>query len=192
MDTLDCRGKTCPAPVIEAKKLIDETAARELRVLVDNATARENVQRFLESRGYGVTIEEHGTDFLLSGKKADSDTVPSTTREKRITVFVDSDTMGRGDERLGSILMKSFVYALTELETLPWRIAFVNAGIKLVCDGSELLPKLKELEDRGVEILACGTCLDFYVLKEKLKVGRVSNMFEIVSSLTESTHVLKP
>ncbi len=191
MEFLDCRGKSCPEPVIETKRLLEERSPGELTVVVDNTTSRENVLRFLESRGYGVEVEDRDEAMFLTAKKREERISP-VQQEKKVVVFVKADTMGRGDDKLGAILMKSFIFTLKELKPLPWRVIFVNAGVKLTCEGSELLSQLHELEDQGVEILSCGTCLDFFNLKEKLKAGRVSNMFEIVSSLTDATHVLSP
>ncbi len=193
MDFLDCTGKTCPQPVLDTKSLLDRTSPRELKVAVDNEASRENVRRFLESRGYTVSVEQTGERAVLLATKREGDEVPAAVeRPKKVCAFIAGETMGRGNDELGAVLMKSFFFALKELTPLPWRVLFINAGVKLSCEGSELLPHLKELEDRGVELLSCGTCLDFYNLKEKLRVGKISNMFEIVSSLSESTAVLKP
>jgi selenium metabolism protein YedF len=192
MDFLDCRGQTCPVPVVETKKLIEQRSPKELKVAVDSEAPRDNVRRFLESRGYEVTIEPADEGFLVLGSRQVEDAVAKAKQEKRIIVFVDGETLGRGDDQLGRILMKSFIITLKELKPLPWRVIFINGGVKLASQGAELIPHLHDLENLGVELLSCGTCLDFYELKEKLKVGRVSNMYEIVSSLAESTGVLKP
>lgn len=191
MYVLDCRGKSCPLPVLETKKVLDERALEELKVAVDNEAARENVGRFLESRGYLVAAEREGETTFLVASREKAATGPAMDR-KKVVAFVDAETLGRGDEQLGSILMKSFIFTLKELNPLPWRIIFINSGVKLASADSELLPQLRELENLGVEILACGTCLDFFHLKERLGSGRVSNMYEILSSLTEATNVLKP
>jgi selenium metabolism protein YedF len=192
MDFLDCRGQTCPVPVVETKKLIEQRSPKELKVAVDSEVPRDNVRRFLESRGYEVTVEPADQGFLVLGSRQVEDPGAKEKQEKRIVVFVDGETLGRGDDRLGRILMKSFIITLKELKPLPWRMIFVNGGVKLASEGAELIPYLHDLENLGVELLSCGTCLDFFELKEKLKVGRVSNMYEILSSLAESTGVLKP
>ncbi len=192
MEFLDCTGKTCPQPVIETKTLLDRTSPEQVTITVDNEAARENVKRFLESRGYRVAVERAGESATLVGTKQTGGEAAETGRAQKVCAFIAGETMGRGNDELGAILMKSFFFSLKELTPLPWRVLFVNAGVKLSCEGSELLPHLKELEDRGVEMLSCGTCLDFYNLKEKLRVGKITNMFEIVSSLSESTAVLKP
>ena len=191
---LDCKGKSCPIPVLETKKAIEEKGLTEVAVSVDNEVSRENVRRFLESRGYKTRVEgEAGAFSIIAVKEKEEGPQPDVGGEaKKIVVFVDSEHLGRGDERLGEILMKSFIITLKELKPLPWRIIFINGGVKLSSEGSEMLPHLKELENLGVEMLSCGTCLDFYGLKEALKAGRISNMFEIVSTLTASSTVLKP
>jgi selenium metabolism protein YedF len=192
MHFLDCRGKSCPLPVLETKKLIEEKGLLNVTVAVDNEVSRENVRRFLESRGYRTSVEGQEGGFSIIASK-EGGQGPSTLPEVKLTTaFIDGETLGRGDDRLGAILMKAFILTLKELKPLPWRIIFINGGVKLASVGSEMLPYLQELENLGVEILSCGTCLDFYGLKEKMKAGRISNMFEIVTSLTASSNVLKP
>lgn len=194
MYLLDCKGKSCPLPVLETKKVIEEKELLDITVTVDNGVSRENVRRFLESRGYGTTLEGEEGSFLIVGHRGTSEgaATGAHAEAKKIAAFVDSETLGRGDDRLGAILMKAFILTLKELKPLPWRVIFINGGVKLASAGSELLPSLGELENLGVEILSCGTCLDFYGLKEELKAGRVSNMFEIVTTLADSSNVIKP
>ena len=189
---LDCRGKSCPIPVTETKKVIEEKGLLDVTVGVDNEISRENVRRFLESRGYRTSVEVQEGGFSIIGSKQGGQSPSPLPEEKSITAFIDGETLGRGDDRLGAILMKAFILTLKELKPLPWRIIFINGGVKLASAASEVLPYLQELENLGVEILSCGTCLDFYGLKESLKAGRVSNMFEIVTSLAASASVLKP
>jgi len=111
---------------------------------------------------------------------------------KKVLVYIDGETMGRGDEELGKILMRAFLKTLADLETSPWRVILINAGVKLAAKESEVIEMLREIEKSGVEILSCGTCLDFYGLKERIGVGRISNMFEILTSFNESTNVIRP
>lgn len=112
--------------------------------------------------------------------------------ERRSLVYIDGETMGRGSEELGGILMRAFFNTVKELEARPWRMIFINSGVKLVASDSDYLNILKDIEGLGIEIIACGTCLDYYHLKEKIGVGRVSNMFEIVTSFNEATNVIRP
>lgn len=191
MEYLDLKGKTCPAPVIETKRFIEGRAVEQVQVLVDNDTSRENVARFLESRGYKVAVSKEDYGFCLTARH--TGTGPAEALEiKKIAVLIAGEGMGRGDDQLGAVLMRSFLHTLKELSPLPWKLIFVNAGVKLTTEGSGYLSVLQEIAKLGVDIVSCGTCLDFFHLKEKLRVGRVTNMYEIVSSLAEATHTIKP
>ncbi|HAR95469.1 MAG TPA: sulfurtransferase-like selenium metabolism protein YedF [Deltaproteobacteria bacterium] len=192
MECLDLKGKTCPVPVIETKRLIESGPVELLQVIVDNSTSRENVTRFLVSRGYEVSVEEREGEFCLTAKRASGATAQKALDAKRIAVLIDGETMGRGSDQLGAVLMRSFLNTLKELDPLPWRLIFVNTGVRLTTEGSEYLSVLSEIADLGVDVVSCGTCLDFFQMKDKLRVGRVSNMYEIVSSLAEASHTLKP
>lgn len=191
MKTIDCTGKTCPLPVIETKKALEEGHVDTLAVIVDNPTSLENVMRFLQSQGFSVSVMEENKKHRIEATRGqpDEEIVKS---ENKLLVFIDGETVGRGSEELGQILMRSFLITLKELNPLPWRIIFINSGVKLAAEESPYLDPLNNLLTLGVEILCCGTCLDYYKLKEKLKVGRVSNMFEIASSFLEATNVIKP
>jgi selenium metabolism protein YedF len=193
MEYIDLKGMSCPLPVVETKRLIEAGSIEELEVSLDQGPARENVTRFLESRGYRVSVESDLVDsVILRATKVGGIENAEELAQTKIVVLVDGVTVGRGDELLGSVLMKSFLHTLKEIEPRPWRLIFLNAGVRLASEGSDLIALLKELEDLGVEILSCGTCLDFFKLKEKLVVGRVTNMYDIVSSLVAATTVLRP
>lgn len=182
---------TCPLPVIETKKALEEGHMDSLAIIVDNPTSLENVMRFLQSQGFSVSVMEENEKHRIEATRAQSNDEAIKT-EKKFLVFIDGETVGRGSEELGQILMRSFLITLKELNPLPWRIIFINSGVKLSVEGSPYLDPLNNLSTLGVEILCCGTCLDYYKLKEKLGVGRVSNMFEIGSSFLEATNVIKP
>ena len=193
MKTIDCSGKTCPLPVIETKKVLEDKEVNEITVLVDNSISRENVMRFLESQGFSVTaMEEKGKHRIEGTRNQETTEQPSITNTKKLLVFVDGETVGRGSEELGAILMRSFLLTLKELNPLPWRIIFMNSGVKLAVDGSPYIGALNDLVAIGAEILSCGTCLDYYRVKDRLMVGRISNMYEIESSFLEATNVIKP
>ena len=193
MKTIDCSGKTCPLPVIEAKKVLEDKEVNEITVLVDNSISRENVMRFLESQGFSVTaMEEKGKHRIEGTRNQETTEQPSITNTKKLLVFVDGETVGRGSEELGAILMRSFLLTLKELNPLPWRIIFINSGVKLAVDGSPYIGALNDLVAIGAEILSCGTCLDYYRVKDRLMVGKISNMYEIESSFLEATNVIKP
>jgi selenium metabolism protein YedF len=193
MKTIDCCGKTCPLPVIETKKILEEEDVTEVAVLVDNLVSCENVMRFLESQGFSITaMEEKGKHRIEGTRNQETTEQSSITNTKKLLVFIDGETVGRGSEELGAILMRSFLLTLKELNPLPWRIIFINSGVKLAVDGSPYIGALNDLVAIGAEILSCGTCLDYYRVKDRLMVGRISNMYEIESSFLEATNVIKP
>lgn len=189
-ETVDARGLDCPQPVVLAKKALEK--AVKVTVIVDNETARENVSRLAASQGCIVSVEEKEDGVYLhltrtSAKPQGSETLALSGP----TVFlITSNTLGRGDDELGSILMRSFMHTLGEASSKPSRIIFINSGVKLVARGSEVLDDLRTLEKAGAEILACGTCLGYYKLKEAVEVGHISNMYDITSALLEAGKVI--
>lgn len=191
MEKLDLKGKTCPVPVIETKNFIEGKAVPAIEVLVDNPAASENVRRFLASKGYSTSVVEDNGTYRIEGSRDDT---PLTTAPgiHRSLVYIDGEFMGRGSEELGRILMRAFLNTIKDLEVRPWRMVFINSGVRLVALDSEYLNILKDIEDLGIEIIACGTCLDYFHLKDRLGVGRVSNMFEIMTSFNEATSVIRP
>ncbi len=194
MKTIDCRNMNCPAPVVSTKRALEETTDGAVRVLVDPGAPRENVTRFAVGRGYSVQEEsfEDGFALTISGAKALSTDRPGNgISEKKTVYLVSTDSLGSGDDGLGRLLMKNFIITLLDLEDLPDRMLFLNAGIHLTTEGSEALEALEELGNRGVEILSCGVCLDFYHKKDKLRAGSVTNMFTIVESLMEAGSVIR-
>ncbi|MBU4275139.1 MAG: sulfurtransferase-like selenium metabolism protein YedF [Proteobacteria bacterium] len=188
---LDCKGLACPQPVMRTKDLLEKEAPETVEVLVDNQAAGQNVQRFLQSQGYEAEVAAQGGDFVISGRRDPGkvaqtpppDIYTCSPEDARTLVFVRSDTLGRGDDKLGAGLMKNFLLTLKEMGPSLWRILFLNSGVKLCCQGSESLPALQELVDSGVSILVCGTCLDFYGLLDEKQVGETTNMLDIVTSL---------
>jgi len=196
MEEIDCRKQACPYPVLMAKQALGRMTEGEVILVVDNMAACENVERFAKSQGCPVTIEKRGADFHLRLQKGKSGEGRETVSEKKdrgnIVVYLNSRFLGIGDEGLGSILMRSYLKTLLELDTKPNRLILINSGVWLSSEGSDVLETLKVLSERGVEILSCGTCLDFYGLKEKVKVGVVSNMFTIAQTLLEAERVVRP
>ena len=197
MAVLDCRGMSCPQPVLETKKALQKSPSGEVLVLVDNPASKENVRRFAESQGYRVNISEERGIFQLRLQKTEGPLKDSVGAERKVegeiqsVVFIESDSIGRGSEELGRILMRSFLHILAEAEFKAAKIILVNSGVKLTCEGSEVLEDLRHLSGQGTEVLSCGTCLDYFGLKTKLQVGRISNMYEILSSLAQAGKVLK-
>ena len=189
---LDCKGLACPQPVMRTKELIDGEAPDRLEVLVDNQAAGQNVSRFMESQGYDAQVQSRGADFVVSGvRNADREPEAGIPPEAMtcsvggpgVLVFVQADSIGRGDDALGAGLMKNFILTLKEMGSDLWRLVFVNSGVKLCCQGSEVLEALQELERSGVSLLVCGTCLDFFGLLSQKQVGQTTNMLDVVTSL---------
>lgn len=200
---IDCKGMACPLPVVNAKKAAERLNSGDvLTVLVDNEIAVQNLTRFAEHKGFGVSAEkkadrEYAVIMTISGAVAEE------TREEEIACVMDSrrkgmlvvlsgNVMGTGDPKLGTSLMKAFVFALTKQDQLPDTILCYNTGASLTCEGADTLEDLKLLESEGVTILTCGTCLDFYGLKEKLAVGGVTNMYDIVERMESAAQIIKP
>lgn len=179
-------------PVIETKNAIEKDGINEIAVLVDNPVSRENVMRFLQSQGFSISVMEENNVHRIEASKSQHEEIVAKTPSRKLLVFIDGETVGRGSEELGAILMRSFLITLKELNPLPWRIIFINSGVKLAVEESPYLTILGELIDLGSEVMSCGTCLDYYRIKDRLMVGRVSNMYEIESSFLEATNVMKP
>jgi selenium metabolism protein YedF len=193
MKEIDCRGMACPQPVITTKKVLEESEENEFILIVDNLAARDNVERFAQSQGAKVDIEKKGNDFFLHiQRKGACELAASTQKAEKVVVYINSNLLGVGEEALGAILMRAFLKTLLDLKPIPSKLIFVNSGVRLTTEGSEVLESLKALSEKGVEILSCGTCLDFYGLKEKLKVGVISNMYDIVQSLLEADRLIRP
>ncbi len=191
MSVSDCRGLACPQPVVTTKKALDQIEEGNLIVIVNNAVSSNNVERFVLSQGCSVEVEEKGGEFHLHIRKAKI-AEESKRRGQKVVVYINSQFLGVGEEALGTILIRSFFRTLLDSETKPFRMIFINSGVRLTSEGSEVLETLKSLSVKGVEILSCGTCLDFYGLKEKVKVGMISNMYDIVQSLMEADRVIRP
>jgi selenium metabolism protein YedF len=196
MAVIDCRGLACPQPVVVTKQALDRVKEEELIVIVDNTSSCNNVERFVRSQGCSVQIREMGQDYYIHIQKTsgnDEEKVPQTGQKvKKVVVYINSHLLGIGDEALGAILMRAFLKTLLDLPIKPHRLILINSGVRLASEGSEVLETLKKLSGEGIEILACGTCLDFYALKEKLRVGTVSNMYDIAQSLLEADRLIRP
>ena len=197
---LDARGMACPLPVVNAKKAAESLHPGDtLIVRVDNEIAVQNLQRFAQHMGFTaagekVSESEFTVTMVIGGEaKAEPEIACNLdTRKKGMLVVLSGCTMGTGDERLGKALMKAFVFALTKQDVLPETILCYNTGAYLTTDGADTLEDLKLLESEGVTILTCGTCLDFYGLKEKLAVGGVTNMYDIVERMESAQTIVRP
>jgi selenium metabolism protein YedF len=201
MKTIDCRGMKCPKPLIIAKKEINSLeSGNTIEILIDNENSRQNVERFLKDNGVEVSVSETGGLFTLKATKILKAAVAggeqaycsSSEAKKPHDICFSSDTMGTGPQELGAILLKAFVNTIKEVEPLPSHCVFYNSGVKLVVEGSSLIDTFRQLSEKGVQILACGTCLDYFKVKEKIRVGTVSNMLTILETLSAAGHVIKP
>ena len=199
---IDCKGMACPLPVVNAKKAAEAMSLGDvLTVLVDNEIAVQNLSRFAEHKGFGVSAQKKGEKEYAVIMSISGDVVESKeeevacvmdSRRKGMLVVLSGNVMGTGDAKLGTSLMKAFVFALTKQDQLPDTILCYNTGAYLTCEGADTLEDLKLLESEGVTILTCGTCLDFYGLKEKLAVGGVTNMYDIVERMENAAQIIKP
>lgn len=199
---IDCKGMACPLPVVNAKKAAEAMSLGDvLTVLVDNEIAVQNLSRFAEHKGFGVSAQKKGEKeyaviMSISGEAVESKeeevACVMDSRRKGMLVVLSGNVMGTGDAKLGTSLMKAFVFALTKQDQLPDTILCYNTGAYLTCEGADTLEDLKLLESEGVTILTCGTCLDFYSLKEKLAVGGVTNMYDIVERMENAAQIIKP
>lgn len=193
---LDCKAMPCPKPVLECRRCLDEQRPERLSVVVDNGAARENVSRFLASRGYVVSVaEEAGGLYRVTGQAGEPDGCavmsPPELAGQQVAVFVTAATIGRGDDALGAKLMKNFLATLPELGPDLWRIMLVNGGVKLAVQESPVLEELRRIEGMGVTILVCGACLDHFGLLASRAVGQTTNMLDIVTGLQQAAKVVQ-
>ena len=184
---VDARGQACPRPVIMTKKALDGIGEGIVTTIVDNEIANENISKLAKSSGYDFSVDKKSDKeyyvHITKGEVSEEANVSASDNFKDMTVAFSANTMGGGSEELGKILMKSFIYTLTESTPYPSTLVFYNSGVYLTCEGSEVLEDLKKLEEEGLEIISCGTCLDFYKIKDRLQVGSISNMYTILEKL---------
>ena len=200
MVTVNAMGDNCPIPVIKTKKAMQAlTGPETIEVLVDNEIAVQNVTKLGKEQGGEVSSEklgekEYKVTIQMQGAPAAADVEAACVPDQKgdLIVVVSSDRMGSGNDELGKVLIKGFIYAVTQLDTLPKKMLFYNGGATLTVEGSDSLEDLKSLEAQGVEILTCGTCLDYYQVKDKLAVGGVTNMYSIVESMAEAGKIVRP
>ena len=204
---VNAMGEQCPVPVVKAKKALDGAQAGDMiKVEVDNEIAVQNLTRMAKSQECGYTSEkvaEKHYVVTIQGRDGNGAGAPGALTKPEAPVcypdartdtvaVISSATMGTGNEELGRVLMKGFIYALSQLDRLPSRILFYNSGIMLTTEGSDSIEDLKSMEAQGVEILSCGTCLDYYGRKDKLEVGEVTNMYSIVEAMSEADKIIRP
>lgn len=208
MRIIDCRGLACPEPVIRTRAALSEAGTSAIQVLVDNEAARGNVARYARNNGLQVSeaVRAGGVyELTLTAAAAAAASAPTvgavvaTAPAERTTgggetdgsiVMVTGDVLGRGDDALGAKLMGAFLYGLAEADTVPTGVIFVNGGVRLTTGATAVRPHLEKLQARGSHISSCGTCLDFYGLKDQLVIGDVTNMYSIVEACQRATRVI--
>ena len=198
MITVDCRGLACPVPVLKTKEALEKVDQGELLVIVDNKASRENVKRFAQRMGCSVEVEERNGEYyirIIKGSLSGSEEVKeekNSSGGRAITVLIASSYVGE-DEELGRILIKGFIKTFLNADPMPKKIVLINTAVKLACKGAdeEILSSLKELQRKGVEIICCGTCLDYFRLLDNLEVGVASNAYDVVQALVNSDSVIR-
>jgi len=189
---VDCRGLACPRPVINTKNALEEAGINSVTTIVDNDVARQNVTLFAKNSGYSVSDQEIDGFFHLTVSKPDKfspgqETIIKQTAETTDSVgpvyFISTNSLGQGSPDLGQVLIKSLFATIEATKPLPSALLFLNTGVFLTCTGSPVLEQIKKMQSGGTEVLSCGTCLDYYKLKDKLSVGNISNMFDINNQL---------
>jgi selenium metabolism protein YedF len=199
--TVDARGLACPQPVVLAKQAIETN--EKVKVIVDNETALENVKRLGTKLGCNVKVEKNKDNAyeIKLKRKADTagikdDFAPSCSTTPAasgpLVLVISSDKMGRGNDELGYVLIRAFLHTVVEKKEKPDVMIFYNTGVKLTVQGSEVLDDLKQLESEGVQMLVCGTCLNYFEIKDKLAAGNVSNMYDILDIMSRAGRLLAP
>jgi len=198
---IDARGLPCPQPVIKTKEAYAKGKGETLVIIVSTVESRDNVARFLKHSGAEIErIEEKPGEFYIYTKEIPETGTADIKPEEYVctpqqggtgtTVFINKDRVGHGSDELGINLVRAFIATIKDLSVQPKAICFMNGGVKLTVKGSETLPYLKELEEKGVELLVCGTCLGYFNLKEQLGAGRISNMYDISETMLKSSKVI--
>lgn len=189
---IDARGQDCPKPVIMTKKAIDEIKSGSIITIVDNEVAKENVSKLAQSLNLEYMVESKEGDFYIKIDKGEIEDKAIECLDSDIANFSDKvvlfnkNKMGHGNDELGKVLIKGYIYTLTELDQVPKALLFVNGGVLLTTEGSECIEDLKKLEEKGVKIVSCGTCLDYYGISDKLLVGEIGNMYVIADEMNKA------
>lgn len=204
--TVNALGDACPIPLVKTKNAIKEMESEggSVETLVDNEIAAQNLTKMANQKGYPVRsekLEQNRYRVVMTlgettaeekSQKSDETVCIPDRRTDNTVVVISSSCMGEGDDALGAVLMKGFLYAISQQDELPTTILFYNGGAKLTCEDAPTLEDLKSMEAQGVEILTCGTCLNHYGLSEKLQVGSMTNMYVIAEKMTQASRIVKP
>jgi len=186
---IDTRGLACPMPVINTKKVLDSIREGSVTAIVDNDAAKENILALARSLHCEVDVQQKKDEFYIQITKKETCLGSEELETRNTVILVSSSEMGRGSDELGAILMKSFMFTVFESEAPPQCMLFINSGVYLTCENSPVLEHLMNLQNRGVEMLSCGTCLDYFKIKERLCVGHVTNMYTILEKINKADKV---
>ncbi|MGL5243694.1 MAG: sulfurtransferase-like selenium metabolism protein YedF [Sarcina sp.] len=189
MQVINCKGLACPMPVIKTKKYFDSIEKGSAKIIVDNEVSKDNVCKYARGCGYDVSFMKENDSFLINIEKRE--TKEKEFNKESFALIISSNLLGEGDEALGEVLMKGYIYTLSESESIPDKLIFINSGVKLTIKNSPVLESLDNLAKKGVDILCCGTCLDFYGIKENLAIGTITNMYNIVEVMNSYRKVIK-
>lgn len=200
MKTIDTKGQLCPAPLILAKKGIQEAAdGEEIEIHTDNETSLHNLKNYLKELKLTPTITKKGNVHILTVVKSETlsdfpspESFCAAPTSSNFVVVIKSEFMGTGDDKLGHFLMEAFLDSLNESDKLPSAILLYNSGVKIALNETVTARSLQELENIGIPIYACGKCLEYYNIKDLIAVGMVSNMFTITKHMTEAGHIIYP
>lgn len=196
--TLDLKGMQCPKPVLETQKAFKDQSITEFEVIVDNAAARENLKRLADSKGYKYEVKESPNEIVINIKRENGETIAQeeefvavcdiASDVSNVVLLIKNEFLGDGNDELGKVLMKGFLYTITETKPYPEKVVLLNSAVKLSTVNEETIAHLKKLEEAGTKIYSCGTCLNYYNLADQLKVGVVGNMYDVVESLNSTTN----
>lgn len=203
MKVVDTKGLTCPAPLIKTRQALNEALEGEsLQIVIDNATSLSNIRRFLKDNKLSSSEKEENAIWTITVNRGevmpvienieDYCSVSEERTGKNVVVAIASDKMGTGDDELGTRLINSFFKVLPLVQPLPSSVVFYNAGVKLAVTGSLAEEYLKEIEAKGVKLYLCTTCIDYFLLREKIKVGNISDMYQIINVLNEADLIIRP
>jgi len=197
---IDVRGLPCPEPLLKVKQFIDKNESKAFEILLDTKSSYENLSRFLNKSGVKYKEKKDNGCFVFSVSGETSDILHKSefvgaesisARYLTVTVILSSDVIGNGNDELGRVLMHAFLKTLPEIKPTVNTLIFMNSGVKLLCGDSEFLKALENLESKGIKLLACGMCLDFFNLKDELKIGNITNMYEICEISANSDKLIK-
>lgn len=177
-------------PVINTKKYFDSISEGSAKIIIDNEVSKNNLEKFASSNSFKYSTEMSENDFIIIMEKIKLN-IEEERSDDTFSILIGTDKLGNGDDSLGKTLMKSYIYALSESDRLPRKIMFLNSGVKLVNKDSSVLEILESLKSKGVEILSCGVCIDFYGLKETMAIGEITNMYTIVEEMNSVAKLIK-